>query len=95
MLLDIALLGLAFFLAIPAITGYFAYSHGKSFWVWFGLGCILPIVSNILLAILCWKQARKEERRSIGTLTRYEDYQMHYEVKQLIQTRAKPEDRLS
>lgn len=95
MLLDIALFGLAFLFAIPAITGYFAYSHGRSFWLWFGLGCFLPFISNIILAILCWKAARKEERRRVGTMTRYEDRYMQQELLQVVQAQPKAQDKTS
>lgn len=95
MLLDIALFGLAFLFAIPAITGYFAYSHGRSFWLWFGLGCFLPFISNIVLAILCWKAARKEERRRVGTMTRYEDYYMGQKILQAVESRSEAEGKSS
>ncbi|MEO0330363.1 MAG: hypothetical protein AAF223_01580 [Bacteroidota bacterium] len=92
MLLDIALFGLAFLFAIPAITGYFAYSHGRSFWLWFVLGCFLPFISNIILAILCWQTARKEERRQVGVMTRYEASYMQSEITEMIQPQPKTED---
>ncbi|GEM_PF-3545512 len=92
MLLDIALFGLAFLLAIPAITGYFAYSHGRSFWLWFTLGCVLPFISNIILAILCWKVARKEERRRVGTLTRFEDGYMGLEITKVVKAQPRHQD---
>jgi len=92
MLLDIALFGLAFFLAIPAISGYFAYSHGRSFWLWFTLGCLLPFVSNIILAILCWKEARKEERRRVDPMSRFEDHYMQLEVTKIIKNQPRHQD---
>lgn len=95
MLIDIALFGLAFLFAIPAITGYFAYSHGRSFWLWFILGCFFPFISNIVLATLCWKAARKEERRRVGIMTRYEDHYMQREVLHVATTRSEAEGKSS
>ncbi|MEM8969044.1 MAG: hypothetical protein AAGE93_21685 [Bacteroidota bacterium] len=92
MLLDIALFGLAFLFAIPAITGYFAYSHGRSFWLWFVLGCFFPFISNIILAVLCWKAARKEERRRVGVMTRYEASYMQSEITEVMQPQPKTQD---
>ena len=37
---------------IPIMTGYCAASRGRSFWVWFALGWLLPIVSFLLLFAL-------------------------------------------
>ena len=49
MFLDFALIILLFYLTIPASAGYFAYSHGQRFWLWFGLGFFLPILTHLLL----------------------------------------------
>ncbi len=37
---------------IPIMTGYCAASRGRSFWLWFTLGWVLPIVSFLLLFAL-------------------------------------------
>ena len=37
---------------LPLITGYCAYSHGRSFWRWFALGWVLPLVSFFILFVL-------------------------------------------
>ena len=37
---------------IPIMTGYCAASRGRSFWLWFALGWLLPIVSFLLLFAL-------------------------------------------
>ncbi|MEM6844344.1 MAG: hypothetical protein AAF944_05780 [Bacteroidota bacterium] len=92
MLLDIALLGLAFLFAVPAITGYFAYSHGRSFWLWFTLGCFLPFIANIILAVLCWRTAHKEERRRVGVMSRYEAGCMQSEIKEAMRPQPKTQD---
>jgi hypothetical protein len=42
---------------LPLTTGYCAHSYGRSFWLWFALGWVLPIVSFFLLfALICRKQ---------------------------------------
>ncbi|MCB2410917.1 hypothetical protein [Hymenobacter lucidus] len=57
---------LAFFCALsflPFTTGYCAYSYGRSFWLWFGLGCVLPILSFfILFALLYRKEMNRGEQ---------------------------------
>ncbi|MFT6962000.1 MAG: hypothetical protein ACJAWV_001724 [Flammeovirgaceae bacterium] len=52
MFIDIALAILLFFLSIPVISGYYAYTHGRSFWLWFVIGTFLPVVSYFILALL-------------------------------------------
>ncbi|WP_151087763.1 hypothetical protein [Hymenobacter baengnokdamensis] len=37
---------------IPIMTGYCAASRGYSFWLWFALGWVLPIISFLLLFAL-------------------------------------------
>ena len=39
-------------LAIPFSTAFFAKNTGRPFWVWFGIGCLLPVVSIIILLFL-------------------------------------------
>ena len=53
----IGLLGAIF--ALPILTGYMAYSYNRSFWLWFVLAMVLPIISWILLVILIWQDERK------------------------------------
>lgn len=84
MLIDIAVLMLAFLLSIPAITGYFAYSYGKSFWVWFAIGCFFPVIAQVILAFLCHKEAQKELRRQSVFISRYEDERMGQEIGQVL-----------
>lgn len=52
MIIDFALMGLLAALSIPAISGYYAYTHGRSFWLWFVIGCFLPVVSYFILMLL-------------------------------------------
>lgn len=84
MLLDFLLLGLAFLFAIPAVTGYFAYSHGRSFWLWFLIGCFLPIIANFIIAYLCRKEAIKARKRKLADLSRYEDESMAKYIRDLV-----------
>ena len=84
MLVDIAFLLLAFLLSIPAITGYFAHCYGKSFWVWFAIGCFFPVVAQVALALLCHREAAKEQRRQSVFISRYEDQHMHRQINQVL-----------
>ena len=84
MLIDIAILLLAFLLSIPAITGYFAYCYGKSFWTWFAIGCFFPVIAQVVLALLCHREAAKEHRRNSVFISRYEDQQMHRQINEVL-----------
>ena len=55
----LALIGSAFF-CVPLITAFFARSLGRPFWRWFGIGCILPFVSVIILWFL--PEVKEEDR---------------------------------
>lgn len=52
MILDIFLCIFLFYLSVPAVVGYFAKCYGRSFWLWFGLTCVLPIISHLVLYLL-------------------------------------------
>lgn len=52
MLLDLAFMGALFLLSIPLICGYFAYTRGRSFWLWFTLGLLLPGIAHLILVCL-------------------------------------------
>lgn len=52
MFIDIALAFVLFILSIPVISGYYAYTHGRSFWLWFTIGVFLPVISYFVLALL-------------------------------------------
>ncbi|MBW3128169.1 hypothetical protein [Hymenobacter profundi] len=57
MLVDLLLGGLCAIMFLPLTTGYCAYSYGRSFWLWFALGCFLPIVSFfVLFALIARRQ---------------------------------------
>jgi len=51
---------------IPILTGYCAASHGRSFWLWFALGWVLPIVSFMLLLALVARDELDPGRRLLG-----------------------------
>ncbi|MDF9797357.1 hypothetical protein OKW21_002620 [Catalinimonas alkaloidigena] len=88
MLIDIAIVFIAFLFSIPAVTGYFAYSHGKPFWKWFLIGCILPIIANFLIAYICRKEALKAQRRNTVELSRFEDEWMDNYVTKIIHNKS-------
>jgi Trk-type K+ transport system membrane component len=56
MFIDILLAFLCALSFLPLTTGYCAYSYGRSFWVWFTLGCVLPIVSFFILFALLYRK---------------------------------------
>jgi len=37
---------------VPLITAFCARRFGRSFWKWFAIGCVLPIVSVYILLLL-------------------------------------------
>ncbi|CAN5463101.1 hypothetical protein BH11BAC2_BH11BAC2_19840 [soil metagenome] len=36
----------------PIISGMFARSQGRRFWVWFFIGCVLPFIAVIIIFLL-------------------------------------------
>ena len=84
MLIDLALVMLAFLLSIPAITGYFAHCYDRSFWKWFAIGCFFPVIAQVVLAFLCYKDVKKEQRRPSLFISRYEDEQMHQQIDRVL-----------
>lgn len=51
MMIDLFLAVAVVALMVPLLTGYAAYSYGRSFWLWFTLGLILPVVSLGVLTV--------------------------------------------
>ena len=51
---------------VPIMTGYCAYSHGRSFWLWFVLGWVLPFVSFMLLFALVAREQLNPGRRLLS-----------------------------
>ncbi|GAB4194818.1 MAG: hypothetical protein OHK0057_18010 [Thermoflexibacter sp.] len=49
---DFIIIMTLFWLTIPAVCGYYAYSRGRSFWFWFAMGTFLPIISHVILLFL-------------------------------------------
>ena len=37
---------------LPYISGAFARSVGRPFWLWFAIGCALPFISIVILYLL-------------------------------------------
>lgn len=83
MLVDIVLAALAFYLSIPLIAGYFAHCYGRSFWTWFLIGCVLPIVAHFVLIGLVYFD---ELKAGPNKLTRREEAEAERLVQQLIST---------
>jgi len=51
---------------IPILTGYCAHSRGRSFWLWFALGWMLPIASFFLLFALIARDELNPGRRLLA-----------------------------
>lgn len=41
-----------FFLTIPIVSGYYAYTRGRSFWLWFVLGTFFPVIAHVALLFI-------------------------------------------
>lgn len=55
---------LLLFLMIPQlVAGVYAHSIGKSFWFWFFISFLIPIVSLIILLVIDNKKAEKTEEK--------------------------------
>lgn len=42
----------AFFFLVPLTAAFLAKRLGRSFAIWFGIGCVLPIVAVFILLLL-------------------------------------------
>ena len=51
---------------IPILTGYCAQTRGRSFWLWFTLGWVLPLASFFLLFALIAREELDPGRRLLG-----------------------------
>lgn len=49
----------------PLTTGYCAYNHGRSFWLWFALGCFLPVASFFVLCALVYREQADPGQRLV------------------------------
>lgn len=63
-MLELLIILLAPLLFLPTMTGYYAHSHGRSFWRWFLVGCGLPFFSLLLVAAVVHRDQRR--RRVLG-----------------------------
>ncbi|MBT2558298.1 hypothetical protein J7E24_10925 [Hymenobacter sp. ISL-91] len=66
MFIDLVIAGLFAMSLVPLITGYCAYSYGRSFWLWFALGLLLPIVSYFVLFALILRQQLDHGQRLLN-----------------------------
>ena len=63
---DMLLVVVAAMSFIPIMTGYCAHSRGRSFWLWFALGWLLPLASFFLLVALIAKDELHPGRRLVA-----------------------------
>ncbi|MFN0291669.1 hypothetical protein [Pedobacter helvus] len=55
------------FLMIPQlVAGIYAHSIGKSFWFWFFISFLIPIISLIVLLLLDKKQSKGVTEKKAG-----------------------------
>lgn len=45
-------LGLTAIISFPLMSALFARSMGRRFWVWFAIGCVLPVISGAIIFFL-------------------------------------------
>lgn len=51
---------------VPILTGYCAYTNGRSFWLWFALGWLLPFVSFMILFAVLAREQMDPGRKLLG-----------------------------
>jgi energy-coupling factor transporter transmembrane protein EcfT len=56
-------------LVFAPITGYIAYSYGRSFWRWFGFGLVVPFFS-VFVALFMAMRTRATEDEATNRLPR-------------------------
>lgn len=83
MLVDIVLAIAAFYFSIPLIAGYFAYSYGRSFWLWFTISTFLPIITHFILFTLVYFDERTTSKSKLNRRERVESDRL---VKELIES---------
>ncbi len=66
MFVDLVIAGMFAISLLPFTTGYCAYSYGRSFWLWFALGFLLPIVSYFILFALILRQQLDHGQRLLN-----------------------------
>lgn len=81
MIVDAILAGLIFYLMFPLLTGYCAEQYGRSFGIWFTFGCVLPIISFLILfSLISWNEKTTPRHK----LTRREKVESGLLVEELI-----------
>lgn len=81
MIIDFILAGLVFYFALPLIAGYSAFCYGRSFWAWFLISSILPLLGYlILVAVIFWDERKSKTEQ----LTRKEEAESDRLVKELL-----------
>jgi len=54
------------FSVLPLLTGYCAASYGRSFWRWFALGWVFPILSFLVLFTLLARRHLNQGERLLA-----------------------------
>lgn len=86
MLIDIVLAAVAFYFSIPLIAGYFAYSYGRSFWLWFIIGTFLPVITHLVLFAVVYLDEKATAKDKLNRRERVESERL---VKDLIGSMSK------
>lgn len=55
------------FLMIPQlVAGIYAHSIGKSFWFWFFISFLIPIISLVVLLVIDSKKSKNDKKEKTG-----------------------------
>lgn len=88
MVFDFLFVVICFYLSIPGVVAYTAASYGRSFWKWFALGMVFPIISHIWLYVLISKDLKA---RKINALLKKEEIEyMEQEIRRLPTLEQRP-----
>lgn len=82
MIIDAIFVGLAFYFTFPLLSGYAAYQYGRSFKVWFMIGCVLPIISFIVLVVLIYWDEKTTPTHKLSRREQLESKQLVDELKE-------------
>lgn len=80
MLVDIVLAVAAFYFSIPLVAGYFAYSYGRSFWLWFAISTFFPIITHFVLFTLVYMDERVTAKNRLNRRERAESDRLVQEL---------------
>ena len=72
MIVDAILVGLIFYFTFPLLTGYCARQYGRSFGLWFVIGCFLPVVSFLLIFSLIYLDEKMTPSNKLSKRERME-----------------------